>query len=130
MWNRDADSSGLTYSDYQSLRDFYRLYPGYTAPSSAPSIPDASVIHQAADSTALQNAIAKSPAYAQSEYTPSSYAAYLTALEEAKAICTRTDATQEAVDAVLSALTEAISGRRGYRFRSVEGYATFQPLLP
>ena len=166
MWNWDVDSSGLSYSDYRSLRNFYRLYPGYTSPSSAPSIPDASVIHQAADFTALQNAIAKPPAYAQSEYTPSSYAAYLAALDEAKAVFARADATQEAVDAALSALMQAfdslklmtsttvvfktmvgaqeriietreiggtsikieISGRRGYRFRGVEGNATFRPL--
>lgn len=106
MWNWDIDKT-LTYSNYSPVRNLYRIYPGYTAPSSAPSIPAASVLHRAADFTALQKAIATVPAYPQSDYSQSSYAAYETALSQAKAVCARTGATQEEVDAACSALTEA-----------------------
>lgn len=106
MWNWDIDKT-LSYSNYSPVRNLYRIYPGYTAPSSAPSIPAASVLHRAADFTALQKAIATVPAYPQSDYSQSSYAAYETALSQAKAVCARTGATQEEVDAACSALTEA-----------------------
>ena len=114
MWNWDVDSAsssnGLSYSDYSPLRNRYRLYPGFTAPSAAPSIPTASAIHQVADFTELENQIAVEPEYESSKYTESSYSAYLAALNKANAVLNNTASTQAEVDAAVIALQSAYNG--------------------
>ena len=114
MWNWDVDSAsssnGLSYSDYKSLRNRYRLYPGFTAPSAAPSIPTASTMQQATDFTALREQIGQTPKLPEEEYTPESYAAYQTALAAAQSICGDPTATQSQVDEALETLRRAFSG--------------------
>ena len=114
MWNWDVDSAsssnGLSYSDYWPLRNRYRLYPGFTAPSAAPSIPTASAIHQVADFTELKAQIAVVPDYESSKYTESSYSAYLAALNKANAVLNNTASTQAEVDAAVIALQSAYNG--------------------
>ena len=156
MWNWDVNS-GLTFDKFSSLRSLFGDYPGFTAPSSAPSIPAASVMHRAADFTALQEQIAKEPSLSASEYTAESYAAYTAAL--AAATQAEVDAARDNLAAAFGALQLAIArivlkttvgeevkilaeteveggdialelqGRRGYRFLRVEGNATYTPLF-
>ena len=85
MWNWDIDSS-LSYNSYWPLRNKYRLYPGFTGPSTAPSMESGSTLTEAPDFPALLAAINQTPAYPMSEYTVGSYKAWQAAKNSAQTI--------------------------------------------
>lgn len=85
MWNWDVNSN-LSYSEYDTLRDKYRLYPGFTGPSTAPSMERASEMNQAPDFPSLLAAINQTPAYPMSEYTVDSYQAWQAAKNRAQTV--------------------------------------------
>lgn len=85
MWNWDIDSS-LTYDSYWPLRNKYRLYPGFTGPSTAPSMESAGTMTEAPDFPALLAAINQTPAYPMSEYTVDSYQAWQAAKNSAQTV--------------------------------------------
>lgn len=119
MWNWDVDDNIGYHPYYCQLRNLYRCYPGYVAPSSAPSIPEASTMQQATDFTALQEQIGETPTLPEEEYTPESYAAYQTALAAAQSICGDPTATQSQVDEALEALRRAFSGLKAQAARVI-----------
>ena len=119
MWNWDIEKSLSYNSNYRTLRNLYRLYPGYTSPSADPSIPAASTLQKAVDFTALQAQIAQEPALPKDEYTPESYAAYQTALTSAQSVCNNVYATQSQVDKALAALAEAYNSLKALAARVI-----------
>lgn len=119
MWNWDIEKSLSYNSNYRTLRNLYRLYPGYTSPSEAPVIPAASTLQKAVDFTALQAQIAQKPKLSKDEYTPESYAAYQTALTSAQSVCNNVYATQSQVDEALAALAKAYNSLKALAARVI-----------
>lgn len=119
MWNWDIEKSLSYNSNYRTLRNLYRLYPGYTSPSADPSIPAASTLQKAVNFTALQAQIAQKPKLSKDEYTPESYAAYETALTSAQSVCNNVYATQSQVDEALAALAEAYNSLKALAARVI-----------
>lgn len=106
MWNSDVNSS-VNFSTFKTVRDSLGYFPGYTAPSTAASLPGATAPTKAilADHTALTAALAtKLPS---DGYTAASYAAYEAAYANAQSVNSNDGATQEELDAALNQLLTA-----------------------
>lgn len=115
MWNWDIDTAssvggGLSYNDYATLRNKYRLYPGFTGPSTAPSMERASEMNQAPDFPALQAALDRKPALPPSEYSAGSYSAWQAAWNSAKPVYDNHLSTYAAVQNAITALNTAFDG--------------------
>lgn len=108
MWNYDVNSS-LSYSNFATLREKLGDFPGYTSCTAKTTLPAAKSLAREylADHTQLKAAIAT--VVDPTEYTAESYANYAAALETAKAVCARYDATQAEVDNATTALKAAIA---------------------
>ena len=109
MWNWDIDST-LDYSSYWPLRNKYRLYPGFTGPSTAPSMERASEMNQAPDFPALQAALDRKPALPPSEYSADSYSAWQAAWNSAKSVYDDHLSSYDSVQSAITALNTAFDG--------------------
>lgn len=106
MWNSDVNKT-VSFSSFETVRDFLGYFPGYTAPSTAASLPKATAPTKAscADHSALTEALAnKIPS---DGYTAESYAAYEAAYSKAQSVNKNDDATEEELTEALNSLKTA-----------------------
>ena len=109
MWNWDIDSS-LSYNSYWPLRNKYRLYPGFTGPSAAPSMKSGSTLTEAPDFPALKSELDRKPALSPSEYSADSYSAWQAAWNSAKLVYDNHLSTSAAVQNATTNLNTAFKG--------------------
>ncbi len=115
MWNWDIDTvrsvgGGLSYNNYATLRNKYRLYPGFTGPSTAPSMESGSTLTEAPDFPALKDALDRKPALSQSEYSAGSYYAWQEAWNSAKQVYDNHLSPSDSVQNAITALNNAFDG--------------------
>lgn len=108
MWNSDVNSS-VTFDKFKTVRDSLGYFPGYTAPSTVASLPDATPPTKAtlADHSALTAALANK--ISSDGYTADSYAAYEDAYTDAQSVNANDGATEEQLTAALNNLKAAES---------------------
>lgn len=106
MWNSDVNSS-VSFDNFKAVRDSFGYFPGYTAPSDAASLPEATAPTKAscADHSALTEALANK--IHSDGYTAESYAVYEEAYSNAQYVNERDDATAEELTAALNNLKTA-----------------------
>ena len=106
MWNSDINKT-VNFDKFKAVRDSLGYFPGYTAPSTAASLPEATAPTKAscADHSALTAALAnKIPS---TGYTAESYAAYETAYSKAQSVNENENATEEELTTALNNLKAA-----------------------
>lgn len=106
MWNSDVNNT-VSFTDFEKVRNSLGYFPGYTAPSTAASLPSATAPTKAirADHSELTAALAnKIP---NAGYTAESYAAYETAYSNAQSVNENDNATEEELTAALNNLKAA-----------------------
>ncbi len=106
MWNSDVNSS-VNFDSFKTVRDSLGYYPGYTEPSTAASLPNATNPTKAtrADHSALTAALANK--ISSDGYTADSYAAYESAYNSAQSVNSNDGATEEDLAAALNNLKVA-----------------------
>lgn len=106
MWNSDINKS-VSFDKFKTVRDSLGYFPGYTAPSSAASLPSATAPTKAilADHSALTAALANK--ISRDGYTADSYAAYEDAYTDAQTVNANDGATEEQLTAALNNLKAA-----------------------
>ena len=106
MWNSDVNSS-VTFTDFETVRNSLGYFPGYTAPSTAASLPNATNPTKAtrADHSALTAALANK--ISRDGYTADSYAAYESAYNDAQTVNRDDGATEEQLTEALDNLKNA-----------------------
>lgn len=113
MWNvhvnDDENNAAVDFSTFKTVRDSLGYFPGYTAPSSAASLPKATAPTKAtlADHSALTAALANKKS--GDGYTAESYAAYEKAYTDAQSVNANDGATEEQLTAALNNLKAAES---------------------
>lgn len=113
MWNvhvnDDENNAAVDFSTFKTVRDSLGYFPGYTAPSTAASLPNATNPTKAtrADHSALTAALANK--ISSGGYTADSYAAYEEAYNEAQSVNANDAATEEQLTAALNNLKAAES---------------------
>lgn len=113
MWNvhvnDDENNAAVDFSTFKTVRDSLGYFPGYTAPSTAASLPaatsptKATLADHSALTTALENKIPSDG------YTADSYAAYEDAYTDAQTVNANDGATEEQLTAALNNLKAAES---------------------
>lgn len=108
MWNSDVNSS-VNFDSFKTVRDSLGYFPGYTAPSTAASLPNATNPTKAtrADHSALTAALANK--ISSDGYTADSYAAYKSAYNDAQTVNRDDGATEAELTAALNNLKAAES---------------------
>ena len=106
MWNSDVNSS-VNFDSFKTVRDSLGYFPGYTAPSTAASLPNATNPTKAtrADHSALTAALANK--ISRDGYTADSYAAYESAYNDAQTVNRDDGATEEQLTEALDNLKNA-----------------------
>ena len=106
MWNSDVNSS-VNFDSFKTVRDSLGYFPGYTAPSTAASLPNATNPTKAtrADHSALTAALANK--ISRDGYTADSYAAYESAYNDAQTVNRDDGATEEQLTEALDNLKTA-----------------------
>lgn len=106
MWNSDVNNK-VSFTDFKTVRNSLGYFPGYTAPSSAASLPSATAPTKAilADHSALTAALANK--ISRDGYTADSYAAYEDAYTDAQTVNANDGATEEQLTAALNNLKAA-----------------------
>ena len=106
MWNSDVNRT-VIFNNFKTVRDSLGYFPGYKAPSTAASLPNATNPTKAtrADHSALTAALANK--ISSDGYTADSYAAYESAYNSAQSVNSNDGATEEDLAAALNNLKVA-----------------------
>ena len=114
MWNSDINST-VSYSEFAEVRNAItgngmKFFPGFTSCSAPSDLAAAAPITKAedvVDHTPLTNAIKAAEALDENAYTPSSWAAFETAIAEAKKVDNNQNATAADITNAVNALKAA-----------------------
>ncbi|MDY6040419.1 MAG: FIVAR domain-containing protein [Candidatus Faecousia sp.] len=106
MWNSDVNRT-VIFNNFKTVRDSLGYFPGYKAPSTAASLPNATNPTKAtrADHSALTAALANK--ISRDGYTADSYAAYESAYNNAQTVNSNDGATEAELTEALDNLKNA-----------------------